>query len=323
MSKLISVIIPVYNTAEYLDKCLESISNQTYENLELIVVDDGSTDDSPRICDEWAGKDKRFNIIHQKNAGQSAARNKGIDVAKGDYLAFVDSDDYVSEDYMLKLYETLQQNDADISVCAYYEHKDGQTRVLGPVDNYSMDRNMALEKLVENKEFQSFFWTCLFKKELFNDVRLPVGRNYEDLAVIYKLFYNAQKVCSTNEPLYHYQKRVGSMSYNDATAEVWHEKCHFNVTSQVERTEFFKEKGLENLSERSLYESVPYIYSDILTGYQTGNLSDVNECRSYLRKNKKEIRRNPYISRKNKLLYHVYAADEFLFKAIFRQKLKK
>lgn len=322
MNKVISVIIPVYNTAEYLDTCLSSIADQTYKDLEVIVVDDGSTDESPKICDEWAGKDSRFKVIHQKNAGQSVARNVAIDVAAGDYLAFLDSDDYVEEDFISGLYEALEMNKADISVCGYFEHKGDKTRTVGPLENYTLDKNEALAKLVENKEFQSLFWSCLFKKDLFEGIRLPVGRNYEDLAVIYKLFYKADRVCAVARPLYHYQLRIGSMSYNDATADVWHEKCHYNVTSQVERTEFFKEKKEYELARRSLAESIPYIYSDILTGYQTGNKADVSESRAYLRKVKKEIKTNPYISGKDKFLSNFYAASEIFFRIIFMRKLK-
>ena len=323
MSVTITMIIPVYNTAAYLDKCLSSISAQSFSDFELIIVDDGSTDDSPKICDDWAKKDSRFTVIHQKNAGQSAARNAGIDAAKGDYLAFADSDDYVEPEYLQRLYDTIQKFKADLSLCGYYEHKNRVKRALGPEKECVLDRNTALGKLVEDKELKSFFWASLFKKELFEGIRLPVGRNYEDLAVIYKLYYKADNVAMTPEPLYHYQIRVGSMSYNDATAGVWHEKCHASVESQTERTAFFRDKKESELAGHSLAESLPYIYSDILTGYQTDNIEDVAESRAYLKKEKKEIMANPYISRKNKLLYNIYSANRFVFTLFFRGKVKK
>ena len=317
---MISIIIPVYNTADYLNKCLSSIAMQTYKDFEAIVIDDGSTDDSPDICNEWALKDSRFKVIHQSNAGQSAARNAGIDVAQGEYLAFVDSDDYVFEEYLEKLLGALTGNKSDIAVCGYYECRSDKTEKCGPSEKCRLDRTNALEMLIDDKVLKSLFWGSLFKRELFDGIRLPVGRNYEDMAVIYRLYYKADTICLIPDPLYGYQIREGSMSFNDGTAQGWHDKCHSSVTSQIERTDFFRDNNEKKLADRSLALSVPYIYSDIMTGCQVGNDADVNECRDYLKRNAVQILRNPFLSVKDKILYWAYRSDNIAFKYLKKQR---
>lgn len=322
MSTEISLIIPVYNTAKYLDKLFSSIERQSFKDFEVLVIDDGSTDDSPKICDDWAARDSRFKIIHQKNAGQSAARNAGIDAATGNFLAFADSDDDVSEDYLKKLAEAQAKYNADVVLCSYYECHSDEKKTMGPLQDGILDHDKAMEMIVEDKVLRSFFWASLFKKELFEGIRLPVGRNYEDLAVIYKLYYKAGIICTISDALYHYQIRVGSMSYNDSTAKTWHEKCHFNVLSQTERSDFFREKGEHKLYRKSLAMSIPYIYSDILTGYQTGCDSDSEASIAYLKKEKKEILNNPNISVKNKMLFYIYTGNRLVFNMLYGRKLK-
>ena len=233
MKDLISIIVPVYNTDSYLDRCFSAIAGQTYENFEALIIDDGSTDGSSSICDDWANKDSRFRVIHQKNAGQAAARNAGIDASKGDFIAFADSDDYIAADYLQKLYDALVANEADISMCGYYEYHKDETYKLGPDFVRTIDRVEALELLIKDDVFKSFPWGRLFRKELFDGVRFPVGRNYEDLAINYRLFDKASHVTTITDPLYNYEIREGSMSYNDASPETWHVKCHANVKEQT------------------------------------------------------------------------------------------
>jgi glycosyltransferase involved in cell wall biosynthesis len=320
MSKKISVIIPVYNTADYLQDCFSSVAGQSYSDFEVIVIDDGSSDNSPAICDEWQARDQRFKVYHQKNSGQAAARNYGIDVASGDYLAFIDSDDYVSADYLEQLYGALERNNADIVLCAYIEHRKDEDVILGPDEDCRLNRQQALEKLIEDDTFKSLCCARMFKKELFSGIRFPVGRNYEDLATNYKLFDKSETICAITKPLYHYQIREGSMSYNNATAAGWHVKCHSNMTSQIERTEYFRAKQEFDLADRSFAASVPYIYSDIMTGCQVGNEEDVKECRDYLKNNKKSIKDNSYISLKDKLLYRVYCSNNIAFRLLKNSK---
>jgi glycosyltransferase involved in cell wall biosynthesis len=314
MSEMISVIVPVYNTADYLNTCFSSVACQEEVDFEVIIIDDGSTDDSPGICDEWQKKDRRFRVIHQKNSGQAAARNHGIDAATGDYVAFVDSDDYISSDYLKEQLGALKKNNADIVLCGYMEHKPNGERTLGPIEDEVLDRNSALEKLIRDDTFKSLCCARMFKKTLFDGIRFPEGRNYEDLATNYRLFDKADRVCAISKTLYHYQIREGSMSYNDHSAAGWHNKCHSNVASQIERTDFFRKKMDNNLAERSLAESIPYIYSDIMTGHQVGNKDDVMECRRYLRSNRKQILDNRFVSKKDKTLYYVYSSNDLVFK---------
>ncbi len=320
MNEKISIIVPVYNTQNYLAKCFDSIARQTYSNIEVIIVDDGSTDSSPEMCDEWGVKDDRFMIIHQTNQGQAAARNRGIDTASGKYIAFVDSDDYVSDNLIEDLYLAISQNNADISLCGYYEYHKNKTIVGGPMKNCVLNKEAALEELIKDKEIKSFPWGRLFDKKLFDGIRFPVGRNYEDLAINYRLFYKASIICAIDEQLYHYQIREGSMSFNDASDAGWHDKCHSNVISQIERTDFFKDNNEDKLAEISLAVSLPYIYSDIMTGYRTHNIKDATEAKKYLKKERKNIKNNSFISSKDKRLLNIYLSGSVTFSMFVKLK---
>lgn len=320
MSDMISIIVPVYNTLDCLERCFTSIKSQTYENFEVVIVDDGSTDGSSEVCDRWSQIDSRFKSYHQNNAGQAAARNFGVCAAKGDFLAFVDSDDYISEDYLKDLFDALKTNDADISICAHYEDRDGIENVKGPQKKRVYDRIGALIEIINDDTIQSYCWGRIYKKSLFNGVVFPVGRNYEDLAVNYRLFDNAKTLCTINRPLYHYVIRKGSMSFNDGTAVGWHDKCHSNVLSQIERTEYFKTKQEYDLVSRSLAALLPYLYSDIMTGCNVGNMKDTSECRDFLKNNKKNIMKNVYVRVKDKFLYFIYCSDGIAFRILKKMK---
>ena len=205
---LVSIITPVYNSEKFLKKCIDSILNQTYSNFELILVDDGSADKSPQICDEYARKDSRIVVIHQKNQGQAVARNKALDICKGDYISFIDSDDYVNPQMLEVLMYTMQQSEADIAVCDY---------VQGCDTDFNWNENDIVNDftLFDGK---TFLYNCiigktgkhwvlcdkLYKKKCFDDIRLPEGRIYEDNATVYKLIYMANKVTYFNNVLYYY-----------------------------------------------------------------------------------------------------------------------
>ena len=210
-SPLISIIVPVYKVEKYLCKCLDSILAQTYTNLEIILVDDGSPDRSGVICDEYAVKDDRVTVIHQKNKGLSGARNSALDVATGDYIGFVDSDDWIEHD----MYEYLLTNainfDADISFCGRIEEY--PTRAVGKSWPYTevMETHEALKNLLEDKILHNGVWDKLWKRELFESIRFPEGMTFEDMAVVHLLFINARRVVLLPEQKYHYLQREGSI----------------------------------------------------------------------------------------------------------------
>ena len=211
----VSVVVPVYNVAEYLEKCVDSLMAQTYKNIEIILVDDGATDHSGRICDEYRSKDERIKVIHKENGGLSSARNEGIEAATGEYIAFVDSDDFVAENYIEKLLAACVENGCKVSACAYYEYySQDDMRFVGGEGSAVKSREDAVKDIFTMKnEICVVAWNKLYAKELFadNKIRYPEGKIHEDVFTTYKFCAAADKVAYINEPLYFYVQRAGSI----------------------------------------------------------------------------------------------------------------
>ncbi len=218
MDKLISIIIPVYKTENYIRRCLDSLINQSYKNLEIILVDDGTPDKAGDICDEYAREDSRIKVIHQANAGQSVARNNAIKIANGDYYCFVDSDDYVSLNMIEKLYELAEKNQADISM-ADYKTFDGE-RADESISEKSQESVMDNIQMIKNihtvkDELYVVMWGKLFKRELFDKLKFPAGRICEDLYILYHLYDRASKSVYSDQKLYYYYRgNVSSSTYS-------------------------------------------------------------------------------------------------------------
>nr|WP_308499447.1 glycosyltransferase family 2 protein [uncultured Agathobacter sp.] len=201
---LISIVIPIYNVELYLDRCLKSIVNQTYDNLEIILVDDGSVDRCSNICDNWGKKDHRIKVIHKKNGGLSDARNSGTNIANGKYITYIDSDDWVSNYYVEMLYKTIYKTEADIAVCNFTKtNKEIQykEKLCNPIvyNNLEAIKKMLYQKNIDNSAWGKLYPTNLMKKMLY-----PTGRLYEDLFITYKVFANVNKVAYLNSSLYYY-----------------------------------------------------------------------------------------------------------------------
>ncbi len=212
MQKLISIIVPVYNVEKYLEKCIESIKKQTYKNIEIILVDDGSKDNSGKICDQAEKKDNRIKVIHKTNGGLSDARNAGLKIAKGDFIGFVDSDDYIKEDMFETLYNLLENYNADISIVSYYEYyKDKLIAVKQSDEVQEFSKIEAIKELLIDNKIQSYAWNKLFKKELFKDLEFPVNKNFEDIATTLLLFERINKVVLLEDPKYYYVRRDDSI----------------------------------------------------------------------------------------------------------------
>lgn len=216
---LVSIIIPIYKVEPYLRQCLDSVINQTYTNLEIILVDDGSPDNSPQICDEYATKDNRIVVIHKENGGLSDARNVGLDICKGEYISFVDSDDWVENAYIKVLYEILKKENADISICTYNSFIDGSAPTpIHPSNqqkSFLWDSHETLIRLCKEETVGLIAaWGKLYKRQLFEYIRFPKGKLYEDAYVNYKLYSQCEKICYTSTPLYYYRIRNGSIMAN-------------------------------------------------------------------------------------------------------------
>lgn len=209
----ISVIVPVYNVENILDYCLESIVGQTFSDIEIILVNDGSKDASGKKCDEWAAKDGRITVFHQKNAGQCAARNVGIANCHGDYIMFVDSDDYINEDICKKLYELAESHNAQLSRCSYVCFSEyGKSVDTSKSDTHEVKIYTAREAMnnfvcapySNRKHFIPSVVSTLFKRELFDDVKFPEGLIYEEGFVLPKIFLKCEKLVHLDEQLYYY-----------------------------------------------------------------------------------------------------------------------
>lgn len=214
---LISIVVPIYNVEKYLRACIDSILVQTYRNLEIILVDDGSPDGCSTICDEYKEKDQRIIVIHQKNRGLSGARNAGIDIAKGQYIGFVDSDDTIEPRMFEVLWNNIQSSGAGISICGrkIVDEKGNMfNKKYTRQEQIVLDGKEAIIEMNSHRSFDMAAWDKLYDIELWEDIRYPEGKLSEDFFVIYQLLDKAKKVVWTPEPLYKYLLRSNSISRN-------------------------------------------------------------------------------------------------------------
>lgn len=209
--QLVSIIIPVYNVEKYIRKCLDSVCGQSYRNLEIIIVDDGSSDLSGEICEEYQKKDVRIRIIHKKNEGQSVARNIGLEQAKGDFVMFVDSDDWIAEDMVAYLYENLQERTADLAICGFYSVIGETEKKFAAEEDILLSREEALKELVDNEgKIENYVWVQMWRRDLTHDIRFPVGRIFEDMFVTYQVIEKAEHILLLKDAKYYYNHREGS-----------------------------------------------------------------------------------------------------------------
>ncbi|MBR2134357.1 MAG: glycosyltransferase family 2 protein [Eubacterium sp.] len=212
MNELISVIVPVYKVEKYLDRCVESIVNQTYTNLEIILVDDGSPDNCPQKCDTWAQKDSRIKVLHIENNGVANARNTALEIAKGDYLTFVDSDDWVELDFIEILYTNLIDFNADISICDFQINNEDN---VGDNDAHIFEKKEAIKAVAIGGYKAGVLWNKLYKRNIVSGLKMPDFACSEDLAFNYFAFEKAKKFVESNAKLYHYfQNSEGTVRSN-------------------------------------------------------------------------------------------------------------
>lgn len=252
MKELISIIIPVYNVEKYLERCITSVITQTYKNLEIILVDDGSPDKSGKICDEYAKKDNRIKVIHKENGGLSDARNVGIDASDGRYLMFVDSDDYISPDMVEVLYERVCMDKSDMALCDFM-YVDENYREMAeenknsPIKNEIVSRYHALKKLTENGDWYYVAAVKkLYKKKLFDNIRFPKGKLHEDEFTVHYIFDKCNKISCVERPMYFYVQR--NFSIMNSAYSV---KRLDAAEAYIDRTVFFADKGFNNLAEET------------------------------------------------------------------------
>lgn len=217
---LVSVIVPVYNVSKYLKQCLDSITDQSYKNLEIILVDDGSTDGSNRICDEYADNDARIKVIHKENGGQASARNEAAKIAQGEYIIYIDSDDYINKMHIQNLIQVALEYDADLVQCAMIEFWDSlnETKIIEPKDRQNKKQLYTATAALKEFSYQRIFtpspWCKLLKKDLMANIEFPVGIGYEDMAITYKIIGRAHKIVYIPEISYYYRQHQNSTMHS-------------------------------------------------------------------------------------------------------------
>lgn len=277
----ISVIIPVYNVEKYVSKCVESVINQTYKNLEIIIVNDGSKDTSFNICNFYANMDNRIIIINQDNQGLSVARNNALDIASGEYVGFVDSDDWIASDMYEILYKNIQEYNAEITMCNFncaYENG----KISPPKINYNINSMLVLEgyekikKVIQHSNY--FVWNKLYKRYLFDDLKFPIGKTYEDAFIIPEIIGRATKIVICPDFLYYYIIR------NDSITHVPFTPSRFNmVLACIEVYEYAKkipvlEPELEKLCRKRIFTSLlSCIFSAISTNIINSCMDDAKK----------------------------------------------
>ena len=252
----ISVIVPVYNMQNFLSQCIESIINQTYENLEIILVDDGSTDGSSKICDEYAQKDKRVTVIHKENGGLSDARNFGLAVATGDYISFVDSDDYIHPQmYEILLYFAKKEN-SDMVTCAYERDDESifQTKiVISDIMSACFDGHRNFDQIIDFANVVA--WCRLYKKTVFDGITFPVGKLHEDEYTIHRILYKCKNVVCLREKLYFYRR-----NNNSITSTLTERHIHDALNAFEDRIDFALEHNWLELLPSALRRYPEYCF---------------------------------------------------------------
>lgn len=263
---LISVIIPVYNVEKYLSECLLSLKNQTYRNIEIIMVNDGSTDKSANICREFCDRDSRFILVEQKNQGLGAARNAGIDCAAGKYLCFVDSDDLVHKDYIMIMYKNLMTFGADISMCGYIKFNDGEEKYLSDVSEnapFIYNREQLIDDLATtgpNNRCEPIVIACnkLICAEFFKHIRFP-NKLHEDEFLAHEYILGGYKIVRTDKALYFYRQRAMSITGNNHANDF----RHFDIVDAMEsRLKAFSKEDGETFKKilLSFFENLAIVY---------------------------------------------------------------
>jgi len=313
----ISVIVPVYNVEKYLEKCIDSILSQTFKNFEVILVDDGSTDSCGIICDEYERLDNRVKVIHKINGGLSSARNSGLEIASGEYVAFVDSDDWIDKNMYQELYNEAKKNNADIVQCKFIKAKDenvsiynnelNEVEVIGNLDALC---NLYNEKCIETV----VTWNKLYKRYLFNDIVFPNGKIHEDQFTTYKLLYKANNVVLVDQAFYYYRQTPNSIMNSDFNMS----RLDF-LEALDQRLEFFKK-----INNELLYKQTIKTYVNILKEYYFKCKNSKNEeqiikkIRDKYKKKFIEYMNNNEVSFKDKVINTIFLISPGVYKNMKR-----
>lgn len=313
---LISIIVPVYNVEDYLKECLNSIINQTYKNLEILLIDDGSSDKSGEICDEYAKNDSRIKVFHKQNGGQSSARNLGLDKSKGDFISFVDSDDVLGENFIQKLYDMASKFQTKMSMISFQAFS--QNRL-----NTDIAQANSSEKILSSKELLKAICTAylsfspcifLYKRDIFDDLRFPEGRIYEDIFISFDVIHKAQNIAYSDAKHYFYRIREGS------TVHSFSQKNLIAVDSVQRFTNLIKQnyKELTNEANYALCSSMFDTSIGILRSKSSEFYPKIYEFSNLIKKKLFSVFMVKTKYFKKKILIILLAIHPLLLKAVFK-----
>ena len=294
---LISVVVPVYKVENYLDRCVESLLAQTYQNLEIILVDDGSPDSCPALCDEWGKRDEHIVVIHKPNGGLSDARNAGVLAAHGDYIGFVDSDDYVAPDMYESLYAHLVEADADVSICGiadvYFDHTENPSEII----RTTMTSQEVLSDMLLNKTLTVCVPPRLYPSWLLHKVPQPVGMTHEDSWTVVDFFTKVDKVAVDTTPRYFYWHAEGTITSNPAT------RARQDLIDAWEHNRRVIEKHFPQIIDDVMFRCY-WAHFDVLDGMILSNSPDKKrkeDIIAWLKQHKKGILKHPEVNAKRKI----------------------
>lgn len=308
---LVSIIIPCYNVEKYIDRCMNSVVGQTYQNLEIILVDDGSTDATPEKCDAWAEKDERIKVYHSQNKGAANSRNFALSKSTGELIAFIDSDDYAEPDMIERLCENLNTTNADISVCGYHindeKNVESDMRIVSQTD--------ALKLIAIGDYKYGVLWNKLYRKEIVHGIQMPQFVCSEDLIFNYYAFKNAKKIVECDSKLYHYMQNESSTVHSEFKIGAFDAVKAKEIILEAENgTE------LEKYAIRGLINSCFVVLSGVI---QSGKCLDKYDyLRGYISKYKEEIYSSDLYSREDKIKTRILMISKHLYNMLIRVKYR-
>ena len=320
-NELISIIVPVYNVEQYLEKCVDSIINQTYKNLEIILVDDGATDSSGKLCDELAKIDNRIKVYHKENGGLSDARNYGVERATGEYIGFVDSDDYIDAEMYEKLYEAIKKENVDVAECNLKIIYPEREELFTEQNYYNVcTKQEYLEEYLKIEKIFGSVWTKLISRKIAKELLFPKGKLYEDTYYAYDLINVANSFVLIDSPSYNYLMRENSITNSKFNPRIFD---LIEIVEKFHKTTYKNYPGLKEAADcRRMYAYFSVLNSILLEDEFKNNLYYA-QIINYFKENYKAILKNKYINRNRKLSVILIKLNIDLYRKVLMKYKKK
>ena len=315
---LVSIIVPVYNVENYLRECIDSIVAQAYRNIEVILIDDGSKDSSGKICDEYADKDNRVKVIHKENGGLSEARNSGLEIASGDWIAFVDSDDYIDSDMYEILLKNLNNTDADLSMCALYDvYNNTPEAQVTNKETWELSSEQAIKMVMEAKILSVTAVNKLYRKSLFSDLKFEVGKIAEDAFIMVKLLDKCKKIVATNEKKYYYVHRENSITTQKFSTKFLNVIEAYEQNSNIILEKYPK---LKDVAQTRMNWAYFYVLDRLLLDDNYNDKELENKLISYLKNHRKDILNDPLFTKGRKIGFITLLLNRNLYRKLIEKR---